>query len=360
MLPSSPLTARHVSKQTNPKSGLTDTFGDRLQLDYLMNPDLLLDETEEGLDVVIGLSRMPKQLPPKYFYDDRGSELFDQICELPEYYLTRTEASILQACAPEVAQITGACELVELGSGSSTKTRILLDAYQQQGYDLRYLPIDISSGALEVSACRLLLDYPALRIHGLVGTYDIALANLPPSPLPTRLVFFLGSTLGNLNPYEYEIFIEQVRDALQPGEYFLLGIDLQKPQALLEAAYNDSQGVTAAFNRNMLNHLNWRFQGNFQSDRFQHEATYNQTLHQIEIYLRSTQAQTVQLCDLNLTIEFTDGEAIHTEISRKFNLATVQQDLHDRNLVPVRSWTDANQWFGLILCRYDLPLPPSS
>lgn len=353
---SSHLTSQLVTEQLisrEPK--LLKTFSDRLQLDYLLDPEVLPTTASDGLDVVVGLSRMPKQLPPKYFYDDRGSELFDQICELPEYYLTRTEASILRVCALDIAQITGACELVELGSGSSTKTRILLDAYQAQGYPLRYLPIDVSKGALEVSACRLLLDYPNLQIHGLVSTYDLALANLPPSPLPTRLILFLGSTLGNLNPEEYDLFMKQVRGALQPGEYFLLGIDLQKPVELLEAAYNDSQGVTAAFNRNMLHHLNWRFQGNFQPDRFQHEAVYNSTLHQIEIYLRSCQEQVVHLRDLNLTVEFTEGEAIHTEISRKFNLARVQQDLCDRHLMPVQVWTDANQWFGLLLCRYEHP-----
>ncbi len=317
-----------------------------------MSPTLQLETPAEGLDVVTGLSQMPKQLPPKYFYDDRGSQLFDQICDLPEYYLTRTEASILQACAPEIAQITGACELVELGSGSATKTRILLDAYQANAYPLHYLPIDVSNGALEVSACRLLLDYPTLHIHGLVSTYDLALATLPPCKLPTRLIVFLGSTLGNLNPTEYASFINQVQEALQPGEYFLLGVDLQKPIPLLEAAYNDSQGVTAAFNRNMLHHLNWRFQADFQPDRFQHEATYNPTLHQIEIYLRSLQAQTVQLHDLNLTVEFAAEEAMQTEISRKFDLATVQDDLAARGLQPVRSWTDENHWFGVLLCRY--------
>ncbi len=349
---SSPLTSQSASEPVNLTPALVDTFGDRLQLDYLMSPTLQLENPSEGLDVVVGLSQMPKQLPPKYFYDDRGSQLFDQICDLPEYYLTRTEASILQACAPEIAQITGACELVELGSGSATKTRILLDAYQASTYPLHYLPIDVSSGALEVSACRLLLDYPTLHIHGLVSTYELALATLPPRKLPTRLIVFLGSTLGNLNPTEYAIFIDQVRRALQPGEYFLLGIDLQKPIPLLEAAYNDSQGVTAAFNRNMLYHLNWRFQADFQPDRFQHEATYNPSLHQIEIYLRSLQVQTVQLHDLNLTVEFAAGEAMQTEISRKFDLDTVQEDLAAQGLLPVRSWTDDNHWFGMLLCRY--------
>ena len=333
------------------QASLADKFGDRLQLEYLASANQPHSTQTDELDVVVGLSRMPKQLPPKYFYDDRGSELFDQICELPEYYPTRTETSILQACAADIVQLTGPCELIELGSGSATKTRILLDAYQQKGYGLRYLPIDISKGALEVSACRLLLDYPTLQMHGLVSTYDLALANLPPRQLPSRLLGFLGSTIGNLSPQESSQFLTQVRDALQPGDYFLLGMDLQKPVALLEAAYNDSQGVTAAFNRNMLHHLNWRFQGNFQPECFDHVAVYNPTLHQIEMSLKSQRDHTVQLRDLNLDIEFTDGEAIQTEISRKFDLEVMQADLTAHDLTPVKVWTDENRWFGVVLCQ---------
>lgn len=309
------------------------------------------NEQTDGSDVVSGLMQTAKSLPPRYFYDDRGSQLFEQICELPEYYLTRTETAILQKCAGEIAQITGESELVELGSGSATKTRILLDAYNQHAYPLRYLPIDVSAGILESSARQLLLDYPSLLVHGLVSTYELALEVLPPSRLSSRMICFIGSTLGNLTPQECDRFFSQIANALQPGEYFLLGIDLQKPKHLLEAAYNDSQGVTAAFNLNMLNHLNWRFEGNFDTTQFEHFAFYNESQSQIEIYLRSLKAQTIQLETLGVTVEFEKDEMILTEISRKFDLKAMQQELRSLGLVAIEAWTDPKQWFGLLLCQ---------
>lgn len=325
---------------------------ERLKIKRLINLSRSSEvETNAGSDVIQGLTKTPKTLPPRYFYDDRGSELFEEICELPEYYPTRTEAAILQQYASEIAQLTGACELVELGSGSSTKTRLLLDAYESLGYPLRYLPIDVSAGILESSAEKLLFDYPSLHIQGLVSTYELALQQLTPTQLPTRMIFFLGSTLGNLNPQECDIFLSQITAALKVGEYFLLGIDLQKSKHLLEAAYNDSQGVTAEFNLNMLTHLNKRFQGNFDTSLFEHWAFYNEQLHQIEMHLRSLKANSVRLDALDLTLDFEAGETIMTEISRKFNLDLMKQELQAKNLKPIQSWTDSNQWFGLILCQ---------
>ncbi len=324
----------------------------RLKIKRLVNLSTSSEvETNAGSDVIQGLTQTPKTIPPRYFYDDRGSELFEEICELPEYYPTRTEAAILQQYASEIAQLTGACELVELGSGSSTKTRLLLDAYESLGYPLRYLPIDVSAGILESSAEQLLFDYPSLHIQGLVSTYELALQQLTATQLPTRMIFFLGSTLGNLNPQECEIFFSQIKAALKVGEYFLLGIDLQKPKHLLEAAYNDSQGVTAEFNLNMLTHLNKRFQGNFDTNLFEHWAFYNEQLDQIEMHLRSLKANSVRLDALDLTLDFEAGETIMTEISRKFNLELMKQELQAKNLKPIQSWTDSNQWFGLILCQ---------
>lgn len=308
-------------------------------------------EISEGTDVVQGLSQFPKTIPPWYFYDDHGSELFEQICTLPEYYPTRTETAILQTYAPAIAQTTGPCELIELGSGSSTKTRLLLDAYQSLGRPLQYLPIDVSGGMLKNSALSLLKTYPTLQIHGLVGTYEVALKRLPLLALPTRMIAFLGSTLGNLAPQACDQFLDQITAALQPGEYFLLGVDLQKDKAQLEAAYNDSQGITAAFNRNILRHLNRRFQGNFQPDRFQHWAFYNQTQDQVEMHLRSRSAQRVCLQDLDLEVEFAAGETLQTEISRKFDLHQLQANLRAKGLEPIRTWTDLNCWFGLILSQ---------
>lgn len=332
-------------------ASLHSTTTQRLQVKYLLDPIVSTSDPTRGSDVVQGLTQNPKSLPAQYFYDDQGSQLFEQICNLPEYYLTRTETAILQEAAPEIAQITGVCELVELGSGSSTKTRILLDAYNQRHYPLRYLPIDVSAGILESSAKQLLADYPSLQVHALVSTYDLALEKLLPSQLPSRMICFIGSTLGNLTPHECNVFFSQVVAALHPGEYFLLGVDLQKPKHLLEAAYNDRQGVTAAFNLNMLRHLNWRFDGNFDLQAFEHWAFYNETQHQIEMHLRSLHAQIIDLRALNLSVEFAAGETIHTEISRKFNLQALQHELAQRGLKPVQVWSDANEWFGLLLCQ---------
>ena len=328
------------------------TIEQRLQIENLQKPSVLISNLpNDGSDVVKGLTQTPKTLPARYFYDDRGSELFEQICELPEYYLTRTETAILREYAVEIARVTGACELVELGSGSSTKTRILLDAYNQLGYPLHYLPIDVSAGILESSARQLLTDYPSLKVRALAGTYELALEQLASSELPSRMICFIGSTLGNLTPSECDLFLSQIADALHPGEYFLLGVDLQKSKQVLEAAYNDRSGVTAAFNLNMLHHLNWRFDGNFDPQLFEHWAFYNETQHQIEMHLRSLRSQSVKLGALDLTVEFATGETIHSEISRKFNLTTLQQQLQARGLVPLLTCTDPKQWFGLILCQ---------
>jgi L-histidine Nalpha-methyltransferase len=331
-----------------PPSRTSEGLQERLRLRSLSSPQ---SQEMPGADVVQGLSQTPKTLPAWYFYDDRGSGLFEQICTLPEYYPTRTETAILQTYAPAIAQITGPCELVELGSGSSTKTRLLLDAYQTCNYPLRYLPIDVSGGMLKTSALDLLSVYPTLEVYGLVGTYELALAYLPPSPLPARMLVFLGSTLGNLSPEACDQFLEQVTAALQPGEYFLLGVDLQKDPAQLEAAYNDSQEVTAAFNRNILHHLNWRFQGNFNPEQFQHWAFYNETDHQIEMHLKSPEAQQVLLQALDLEVFFTPGETIRTEISRKFNLTQIQEVLQTKGLEPIQHWSDPQGWFGLVLTQ---------
>ncbi|MGB7085028.1 MAG: L-histidine N(alpha)-methyltransferase [Phormidesmis sp.] len=309
------------------------------------------DAAESGQDVIAGLSSQPKSLPPKYFYDERGSQLFEQICQLLEYYPTRTETAILQACAEAIAHITGPCEIAELGSGSATKTRILLDAYQSAGHPLRYLPIDVSGTMLEASAHQLLSEYSTLTIDGLVGTYQSALAHLPPTQLPTRMLCFLGSTLGNLQPSECDTFLSKISHTLQPQEYFLLGLDLQKEVSILEAAYNDSQAVTAAFNLNMLAHLNWRFDGDFKTDSFAHIAQYNREDNQIEMYLESKRDQTVCLKSLNLTAQFNRKERLLSEISRKFDLQELSLILAKHHLPVVQTFTDQNGWFGLLLCQ---------
>ncbi len=305
-----------------------------------------------GEDVISGLTQPQKSLPPHYFYDDYGSTLFEKICTLPEYYPTRTEASILQKNSLEIASMTGICDLIELGSGNSTKTRFLLDAYQQLNYPICYLPIDVSTGILESTAQKLLTDYPLLTVHGLVSTYQLALEDLPPARAPKRLIAFLGSTLGNFNPMECDRFFEQVVNAMNKGDYFLLGIDLQKEINVLEAAYNDAQGVTAAFNLNILQHLNTQFGGDFNLKEFRHHAFYNQEKSQIEMHLISQQNQSVKLKELALMVDFSTEESILTEISRKFNLAQMETYLAQQQLKTLKIWTDSKQWFGLILCQF--------
>ncbi|MEM9215984.1 MAG: L-histidine N(alpha)-methyltransferase [Cyanobacteria bacterium P01_F01_bin.150] len=323
----------------------------RIRINYLEPAHSSDNAVADGQDVIEGLTQSPKTLPAKYFYDDYGSQLFEQICELPEYYPTRTEAWILLQYADAIAHHTGPCDLIELGSGSSTKTRLLLDAYQRQGDSLHYQPIDVSAGILVESAQQLLSEYPTLHVHGQVGTYEQALANLPPSQLGHRMVFFLGSSLGNFSPEECDRFFDQVTNVLNPGDFFLLGIDLQKETHILEAAYNDIQGVTAEFNLNMLTYLNRRFKGNFQNEKFYHQAIYNNKNSQIEMHLHCKESHSVALKLLNLEVNFAKGESIRTEISRKFNLKLIKDYLQANNLSTVEGWTDPKQWFGLILCQ---------
>jgi L-histidine Nalpha-methyltransferase len=314
---------------------------------------------DDGRDVIQGLSQSQKMLPCRYFYDDLGSELFEQITDLPEYYPTRTEQAILEKYAPEIAELTGTCELVELGSGSSRKTHLLLEAYSQLHRQLHYYPIDVSAGILKSTALALLERYPNLKLCGLAGTYEQALAQLPPAELENRMVIFLGSTLGNLTDRERSSFLTTIQQALQPGEFFLLGVDLQKSIEIIEAAYNDDLGVTAEFNLNILRHLNHRFGGNFALDspgerlrqRFEHLAFYNQEQHQIEMHLRSLVNQTITLNRLNYRVKFEAGETIHTEISRKFDLPTLVDELSDLAFKPLKIWTDPQDWFGLLLCQ---------
>ena len=331
------------------QSANVGNFDARLEINYLLDTKAV--EKDDIQEVISGLKQPQKTIPARYFYDSKGSQLFEEICQLPEYYPTRTEGSILQQSAPEIIEQTKISELVELGSGSSTKTRYLLNACQSYDTPLYYVPVDVSSSILKESAYDLLTDYPQLKIQGKVATYSQALQQLSTSFLGKRLIIFLGSSIGNFNPQECDRFINQVTSALNPGDYFLLGIDLQKPVEILEAAYNDSQGVTAAFNLNMLQHLNNSFNANFNLDLFKHQAIYNQSKHQIEMYLISQQPQSVTLKDLNLTIELDKGDKILTEISRKFDLENMSEYLGNRRLNVVQTYTDPQQWFGLLLSR---------
>lgn len=325
-------------------------MGDRLIVENRMAPTEAV-ATVAGQDVIVGLSQPHKALPPKYFYDARGSELFEQITELPEYYLTRTEREILATYAGAIADTVGPCDLVELGSGSASKTRLLFNAYQQRGLPLRYVPVDVSGTMLETSAQALLTEYDNLTVHGLVSTYDQALQALPPTDSPRRLIAFIGSTLGNLAPEPEQHFFQHVSQALTDGDYFLLGVDLHKDTATLEAAYNDSQGLSAAFNLNMLQHLNWRFDGNFDLSQFRHVSFYNEGDRQVEMYIESLTAQTITLQALNLTVEFAQGERLFSEISRKFDTEVLAQELLAFDLAVRQVFTDERRQFALLLCQ---------
>ncbi|MGF1458196.1 MAG: L-histidine N(alpha)-methyltransferase [Leptolyngbyaceae cyanobacterium] len=325
-------------------------LGDRFTLED-RTLDALPTPASSGQDVIAGLTQAPKTLPPKYFYDAYGSQLFEKITDLPEYYLTRTERQILATYAEAIAAAIGACDLIELGSGSASKTRLLFDAYQRQGTPLRYVPVDVSGSILESSARDLLVEYPTLTIHGLIGTYEAALNHLPSPLFPRRMIAFIGSTLGNLPPQLARHFFQQVSQALTQGDYFLLGVDRHKDTPTLEAAYNDRQGVTADFNLNMLTHLNWRFEGNFDLDQFRHVARYNEAERQIEMYIESLADQTVTLQALNLTITFAQGEQLLSEISRKFEPNQLAQELSTFGLETVNTFTDQQQKFALLLCQ---------
>ena len=268
-------------------------------------------------DVRSGLGRSEKRLPPKYFYDDLGSKLFDRICRTPEYYPTRSEHALLAQIADRlVAPPSGPSDLLELGSGAARKTRILLDAISRCSGRCRYLPFDVSESMLEESALELLDEYPWLMVHGLVGDYEQGLAALPPGE--RRLVLFLGSTIGNFEPARAVEFLTSIASVLRAGERLLLGTDLVKSRAELDAAYNDAQGLTAAFNKNVLRVINRELGGHFALDRFEHVAFFNEEASQIEMYLESKLAQRVVIERLELEVKLEAGERILTEISRKF------------------------------------------
>ncbi|HEY7610845.1 MAG TPA: L-histidine N(alpha)-methyltransferase [Alphaproteobacteria bacterium] len=308
----------------------------------------------DGADVVRGLGARPKTLPPKYFYDAQGSRLFDRITALPEYYLTRTEQRILQDCARRLGALMGPADLVELGCGSARKTRTVVDALIEQTpakAPLLYVPIDVSEVALEEGAAGLSAAFPRLAVSGLVGTYEAALADLPPRLAPRRLMMFLGSTIGNLDPGESAEFFAAVARALAPGDALLLGFDLAKTPGIIEAAYNDAQGVTAAFNLNMLRHLNRRFDGDFDLARFQHRAFFNAEASQIEMHLASAEAQTVRLRKLGIGARFEAGETIRTEISRKFRFADMAETVARHGFALAERWSDSAEWFALALFR---------
>jgi L-histidine Nalpha-methyltransferase len=304
------------------------------------------DATDAALraDVLAGLHHTPKTLPPKWFYDAHGSDLFEQITELPEYYPTRAEREILVARAAEIASATGARTLVELGSGSSEKTRYVIDALTGLH---TYVPVDVSESALTQAGKALVVERPELDVHALIADFTGGLA-LPDTPGP-RLVAFLGGTIGNLLPVERASFLASVRALLSPGDALLLGTDLVKDEKTLVDAYDDAAGVTAAFNRNVLSVINRELGADFDPGAFDHVALWDARNEWIEMRLRSRTAQTVKVPALDLTVDFTAGEELRTEVSAKFREDGVRAELAAAGLELAHWWTDRSARFALSL-----------
>ena len=316
-----------------------------IRIERLLPDGFLADSLRA--DARAGLTATPKVLPPKWFYDERGSELFDKITLLDEYYPTRAERSILRAVAGEIAAQSGARTLAELGSGSADKTRLLLDALRAAGSLRSYVQVDVSEAALVAASPGLLASYPGLELHAVVSDFEEQLG-LPAGGSP-KLVAFLGGTIGNLLPEQRATFLATVRSRLSDGDALLLGTDLVKDPAVLVAAYDDDAGVTAAFNKNILSVLNTNLGARFDLDAFEHVALWDPDREWIEMRLRSMYGQEVEVPALGLTVSFAEGEEMRTEISAKFRRAGVEAELAAAGLAMRSWWTDPEGRFGLSL-----------
>ena len=317
------------------------------RVDVYLTPDDL--RAALRLDAEQGLRATPKDIPPKWFYDARGSQLFDDITRLPEYYPTRCERTILRARATEIAEVSRADTLVELGSGTSEKTRLLLDALRDAGTISRFVPFDVSEQTLREAAAAVNRDYPTVSVHAVVGDFEHHLPSIPGGG--KRLVAFLGGTIGNLEPPRRAEFLREVGMGLGPHDHLLLGLDLVKDIDRLEAAYDDSQGVTAAFNKNVLAVMNRELDADFDERRFEHVAVFEKDLGQIEMRLRAIDTHTVHVRSLALAVRFTAGEEMRTEVSTKFTREQVVEELGEAQLTLARWWTDPDDDFALLLAR---------
>jgi L-histidine N-alpha-methyltransferase len=296
-----------------------------------------------------GLTASPKELSPKWFYDERGCELFEAITSLPEYYPTRREQEILDVNARSIAELTGADTVVELGSGTSAKTRTLLDAFAGRGHLERFVAFDLSEPTLRAAAASIADEYPGVAVHAVVGDFDHHLGELPDGG--RRLVAFLGGTIGNLGPDRRASFLKELASSLGPGDTFLLGTDLVKDVARLEAAYDDRAGITAMFNLNVLAVLNRELEADFDIARFEHVARFDGEQEWIEMLLRSTADQVVTVADLDLTVSFAAGEEMRTEISAKFRRSGLDAEMQGAGLELVHWWTDDGGDFALSLWK---------
>jgi len=298
-------------------------------------------------DVAVGLTSCPKELPPKWFYDETGSNLFDAITRLPEYYPTRRERQILRRRAVDIAVLSGANTVVELGSGTSEKTRLLLDAFAEAGQLARFVPFDVDETTLRRAAEAIAAEYPQATVHAVVGDFEHHLGTLPDEG--RRLVAFLGGTIGNLTPKQRAQFLGDLSSGLHPGDSLLLGTDLIKDVARMRAAYDDSQGVTAEFNRNVLRVINRELSADFVPERFAHVAVFDPEQEWMAISLRATAAHAVTVSGIDLTVDFEENELMRTEISAKFRRAGIESELAAAGLALNRWWTDPGGDFALSL-----------
>ncbi len=309
------------------------------------------DERSLANDVLDGLTRPFKELPPKHFYDSRGSELFERICELPEYYPTRTEKQILQDSAQEIVRTTHAGELVELGSGAADKARILLEAMQHAGTLQRYVPLDVSQAVVEEAARQLVDQHDGLTVHGVIGDFERHLDRVPGGGGAPRIVALLGGTIGNFPPGTRRGLLRKIAALLGPEDHLLLGTDLVKDPSLIEAAYDDPDGITAEFNRNVLHVINRELDADFAPEAFEHIAFFDRRHEWIEMRLRATRPCTVLIADLDLRVEFAAGEELRTEISAKFTRTRLEADFEAAGLELERWFTDPDELFALSLAR---------
>lgn len=321
-------------------------FGNRLRVSVHSRPG---EGSTLAADVLHGMTSSPKRVPPKHFYDARGSELFDRICDTPEYYPTRTELGLLESAAREIIETVRPTHLIELGSGAARKTRALLDAVEAARLDTVYVPFDVSESMLVKSARELLQSYDWLRVQGVVGDYEHHLREIPTGE--RHLFVFLGGTIGNFGPERAVEFLQRVRDAMVPGDRLLLGTDLVKSHAVLNAAYNDEAGVTAEFNKNVLLVMNRELDADFDPDLFEHVAFFDPDKSQIEMHLRARRAHSATIGQLGLGVELAAGEMIHTEISRKFTYDSLRRMLEDAGLELLDWYVPDNQYFALSLSR---------
>ena len=300
-------------------------------------------------EIFSSLKEETKHINPKFFYDKKGSDLFEKICELPEYYPTRTEIEILKNLKSDLSKyIDDSIRLVELGSGSSTKTRLILDVFTQVQAKTEYFPIDISEILTESSEL-LQRDYENLKITGIIDTYEGGLEFIEKYDNTNNLIIFLGSSFGNFTPKEGKIFLQKINSTMKNGDLFLIGLDLVKDKKVLEDAYDDSQGITAKFNLNVLSRINDELDADFVLDNFQHVAKYNEKDQRVEMYLKSLVNQSVVISKSNLSLKLKRGELIHTEHSHKYQLSQIKKLMDETDFEIKQNWSDEKNLYSLTL-----------